>query len=237
MAGNRGTIPRFLGILRHFLDPRSSGSSLVAENAAFTGSRSTDKRSTVLCLEPAADRGESARTRDVIYPASSRRFCLKKGLLIVNSGKEDAAGLAVEGLVLRALGRGFKVCVILFSGGDWKYGGPESSDRFKGLLEIHFQEAGADGKSQDPEQGRAAVIEAWVMAKKAIESQEYRLVVLDDLPDAILRGILPEDDVVGFLAQRPGRTHVAVTGDRAPDSLISAGGLVTEGRSQGIGGR
>ena len=55
---------------------------------------------------------------------------MKKGLLIVNTGDGKGKSTAAFGMVLRAWGRGFRICMIQFIKGPWKSGEDEFAEYF-----------------------------------------------------------------------------------------------------------
>jgi cob(I)alamin adenosyltransferase len=153
---------------------------------------------------------------------------VKKGLLMVYTGKGKGKTTAALGLVFRALGHGVKVCVIQFIKGSWKYGELISAKRFADLLDFHVLGKGFTWKSKDIDKDIKAAQEAWAFAQEVIKSGEYGLVVLDELTYLVKYNMIAEDEVVVFLQNRPKDLHVVVTGRDAPASLIDAADLVTE---------
>jgi cob(I)alamin adenosyltransferase len=152
---------------------------------------------------------------------------VKRGLLMVNTGNGKGKTTAALGLIFRAMGHGFKVCLIQFIKGSWKYGELEAAKRFDDLLDLHVLGKGFTwnaSKEEHIEAGR----KAWEFAKEAITSAKYQLVVLDELTYLMTYGMVPEDEVVSFLVGRPEGLHVMVTGRGAPGSLTDAADLVTE---------
>ena len=157
-----------------------------------------------------------------------RRSLVKKGLLMVYTGKGKGKTTAALGMIFRALGHGFKVCMIQFIKGTWKYGELISSKRFEKLLEVHVLGRGFTWKSKDIEKDIKAAQEAWRFAKEIINSGKYQLVVLDELTYLMKYKMVDEDEIVGFLSNRPKDLHIVVTGRDAPKSLIKIADLVTE---------
>jgi len=153
---------------------------------------------------------------------------VKKGLLMVNTGKGKGKTTAALGLIFRALGHGFKVCMIQFIKGNWKYGELNSSKRFEDLLDFHVLGRGFTWESKDIEKDIQIAQEAWGFAKEIINSGKYQLVVLDELTYLMKYKMVAENEIVGFLKNRPKDLHVVVTGRDAPKSLIDIADLVTE---------
>jgi cob(I)alamin adenosyltransferase len=153
---------------------------------------------------------------------------LKKGLLMVNTGNGKGKTTAALGLIFRALGHGFKVCLIQFIKGSWQGGEIESAKRFRDLLEVHVMGKGFTWNGLGKEEHIQAGRKAWEFARGIIESGKYQLVILDELTYLMKYGMVPEEEIVNCLNNRPDGLHVLVTGRDAPDSLVDAADLVTE---------
>jgi len=68
----------------------------------------------------------------------------------------------------------------------------------------------------------------WDIAKGAIASALYSVVVLDELNPVLDLGLLPIEEVVKTLASRPNGMEIIVTGRAAPNSLIQVAELHSE---------
>ncbi|MBV2351319.1 cob(I)yrinic acid a,c-diamide adenosyltransferase [Synechococcus sp. HK05] len=71
----------------------------------------------------------------------------------------------------------------------------------------------------------------WTIAKGAIASDLYSVVVLDELNPVLDLGLLDADDVVRTLAAKPPGMEVIVTGRGAPRSLVQIADLHSEMRA------
>ncbi len=153
---------------------------------------------------------------------------MKKGLLIVYTGKGKGKTTAALGSIFRAMGHGFKVCVIQFIKGSWKYGELKSAERFSDLLDFHVMGKGFTWESAKIEEDIKLAQSAWNFAKEVILSAKYQMVVLDELTYLIKYKMVSEEEIVNFLANRPEGLHIIVTGRDAPESLMSSADMVTE---------
>ncbi len=153
---------------------------------------------------------------------------MTRGLLIVNTGDGKGKTTAALGQVFRALGHGFRICVIQFLKGSWKYGELESAKKFEGQLEIHVKGRGFTWKSENINEDIKIAREAWEFARAVIESRKFRMVVLDELTYLSSYGVIDDQEVVNFLKNRPDDLHVVVTGRGASQSLMDVADLVTE---------
>ena len=153
---------------------------------------------------------------------------MKKGLIIVNTGDGKGKTTAALGLALRAAGHGMKVCFIQFIKGSWKYGELEAVKKFADTIDFHVMGKGFTWKSENLEEDKAAARRAWDLAKKAMASQKYRLVVLDEFTYLLSYGMIPSDEAIEALKRKPADVHVLITGRGASRELIELADLVTE---------
>ena len=154
---------------------------------------------------------------------------VEKGLLIVNTGKGKGKSTAAFGLILRALGHGWRVGVVQFIKGAWSTGERAVLEtRFADLVSWHTMGEGFTWETQDRARDVAAAQAAWAKAQALMDDETIRLVVLDELNIALRYDYLPADAVVETLVKRRPDLHVVVTGRNAPPALIEAADLVTE---------
>jgi cob(I)alamin adenosyltransferase len=152
----------------------------------------------------------------------------EKGLLIVNTGPGKGKSTAAFGLVMRALGHGWKVGVVQFIKGAWETGERKALERFPDQVRWFTMGEGFTWETQDRARDVAAAEAAWRKAEELMADPEIRLLVLDELNIALRYEYLPLDDVVAALTARRPDLHVVVTGRNAKPALIEAADLVTE---------
>lgn len=153
---------------------------------------------------------------------------VEKGLLIVHTGAGKGKSTAAFGLMLRALGRGFRVGVVQFIKGAWETGERIAFERFTDQIEWRTMGEGFTWETQDRARDVAAAGRAWQVAKELMAREDVRLLVLDELNIALRYGYLPLEDVLAALHARRPDLHVVVTGRNAKAELIEAADLVTE---------
>jgi cob(I)alamin adenosyltransferase len=152
----------------------------------------------------------------------------EKGLLIVNTGPGKGKSTAAFGLVMRALGHGWKVGVVQFIKGAWETGERKALERFPDQVRWFTMGEGFTWETQDRARDVAAAEAAWRKAEELMADPEIRLLVLDELNIALRYEYLPLDEVVAALRARRPDLHVVVTGRNAKPALIEAADLVTE---------
>ena len=151
-----------------------------------------------------------------------------QGLLLVNTGNGKGKSTAAFGVAFRALGQGLKVTILQFIKGQWKTGEMETAQRLG--LELTPMGKGFTWESDNLEEDKAMMRDAWRVASEKILSGNFDLIILDELNYVLGYGYLPVEDVVRCLKSRPAHVHVIVTGRNAPDELIAIADCVTEMR-------
>ncbi|KQP06926.1 cob(I)yrinic acid a,c-diamide adenosyltransferase [Methylobacterium sp. Leaf93] len=179
--------------------------------------------------DPEADRHrEKMEKRKAVQDAEVAAKTIEKGLLIVNTGPGKGKTTAGLGLVLRALGHGWRVGVVQFIKGAWDTGEKHALKAFGDRIEWHTLGEGFTWETQDKARDIAAAEHAWAKAEELMADPTIRLILLDELNIALRYDYLPIDAVVAaFRARRPD-LHVIVTGRNAKPALIEAADLVTE---------
>ncbi len=153
----------------------------------------------------------------------------KKALVVVNTGNGKGKTTAALGVLFRAWGRGYSVCMLQFIKSTTSNYGENKAAKKVGIEMISLG-GGFTWLSKDIEKDKALARELWEQCKVKISSGEYDVVALDEFTYPLAYGWLPTSDVVEFLKTRPLRTHVIITGRDAPQELIDYADLVTEMR-------
>ena len=156
---------------------------------------------------------------------------MKKGLVIVNTGDGKGKTTAALGQAFRAMGYKYNVCVIQFIKGTWKYGELVSKEQFKDLLDFHVMGKGFTFKSENLEEDKKIAREGWEIAKTALVSDKYFMVILDELTYLLIYKFIDINEVVECLKERRTDLHVVITGRDAPTEIIEIADLVTEMQS------
>lgn len=162
-------------------------------------------------------------------PAQEDARVPRKTLLVVNTGNGKGKTTAALGVLFRAWGRGYNVCMLQFiKSTTSNYG--ENKAAKKAGIEIISLGGGFTWLSKDIQKDKALARDLWEQCKAKISSGDYDVVALDEFTYPLAYGWLSTDEVLEFLAGRPPRTHVIITGRDAPQELIDAADLVTEMR-------
>jgi len=152
----------------------------------------------------------------------------EKGLIIVNTGNGKGKTTAALGMVIRALGHGYKVVIIQFIKGAWEPAEKKVLSVWSDQLEFHAMGEGFTWETQDRERDIMVAQAAWEKALSYIKNPEFRVVLLDEVNIALKLGYLNVEDIIKGLEQKPDLNHVILTGRGAPKQLIERADLVTE---------
>lgn len=153
---------------------------------------------------------------------------LEKGLIIVNTGNGKGKTTAALGIVLRALGHGFKVAIIQFIKGGWEPAEKAALSHWPNQLVFHAMGEGFTWETQDRQRDVETAQAAWEKALTYIRDADYRTVLLDEVNIALKLGYLSVEQVLAGLAEKPAMSHIILTGRGAPSELIERADLVTE---------
>lgn len=157
----------------------------------------------------------------------------KHGYIQVYTGNGKGKTTASLGLAMRALGRCWKVLIIMFTKGGDNYGelysfrnlSPEIAENLTiiqaGLDRIVY----ADNKS---EEDAKAIQKGWEFAKKAIKNDEYNLIILDEANIAIDLGFIDLKEMLEVLKNKPEDMEIVLTGRNAKEEIINIAHLVSE---------
>jgi cob(I)alamin adenosyltransferase len=150
-----------------------------------------------------------------------------RSLVLVNTGEGKGKSTAAFGVIMRAVARDWRVCVIQFIKSDkWKVG----EEKVARQLGVDWLKGG-DGftwESPDLDKSEGRAVAAWQLAAAAIAGGEYQLVVLDEITYPMNWDWIDSDAVIETIRTRPDRVNVIATGRDAPQALIDVADTVTE---------
>jgi cob(I)alamin adenosyltransferase len=152
-----------------------------------------------------------------------------KPRILIFTGPGKGKTTAALGMVLRASGHGLRTKIVQFLKSDRGSGETTALQHLPGV-EFVRRGLGFLPKGDDPQfaDHRRTAAEGLELARAAILSDTYDLVVLDEICGAITAGLLEETEVAKLLQQAPARLRLALTGRNAPAALIELADTVTE---------
>ena len=166
--------------------------------------------------------------RKAVQDAEVASKTIEKGVLLVHTGPGKGKSTAAFGLVLRALGHGWRVGVVQFIKGAWHSGERDALARFGDQVSWHTMGEGFTWETQDKARDIAAAQRAFAKAKELMADPSIRLLILDELNIALRYDYLPVDVVIETLSNRRNDLHVVVTGRNAKPELMALADGVTE---------
>lgn len=154
-----------------------------------------------------------------------------KGLTIIYTGKGKGKTTAALGLALRASGYEKKICMIQFIKGSWHYGEMDSSKKLEPNFEMVAVGKGfvgiIDDKSPKEDHEKVAK-EAIKISNEKIQSENYDIVILDEINYAVNLGLIDIKDVTNLIKNKPNFVDLILTGNYAKEEIIEIADLVTE---------
>ena len=155
-----------------------------------------------------------------------------QGLTIIHTGNGKGKSTAAFGLALRAYGAGLNVLILQFIKGQ-KISGELNALKIlskipaKNKIEIRQCGLGFIDKNNFQKHVNAAE-SALEVAKIEIFSQNWNLIILDEIIYAIHFNLLNIEKILNLIKNRPPQLHLVLTGRYAPNILIDSADLVTE---------
>lgn len=153
----------------------------------------------------------------------------ERGLVMVYTGNGKGKTTAALGLALRAIGHGQKVCVIQFMKGSKNYG--EIQAAAKHLPNLVIIQSGLETfvNRNNPAQIDVELAQKGLqIAREAIASGEYQLIVLDEINVALDYKLFTLEEVIQLICEKPPQLNLVLTGRWAAPEIIQLADLVSE---------
>jgi len=154
-----------------------------------------------------------------------------KGLLVVYTGNGKGKTTASLGMAVRAVGYDWRICIVQFIKGSWKYGEMDGLKKLAPNVELNIMGEGFVGIIDDTksfEEHRKAALNAYNLAVEKIISGEYQLVILDELNVAVKLKLITIDELKALIVKKDDNLSLVITGRDAEKWLIEQADLVTE---------
>lgn len=149
-------------------------------------------------------------------------------MLQIYTGSGKGKTTAALGVALRGAGYGLKTMMFSFLKDDPDYGEARACKYLPGFV---LRQVGRDAfvnfRDPDPEDLRLCR-DGWEAAKQAILRREADIFILDELNIVLCTGMLPLEEVVGFLQEQKKAVEIILTGRGAPEALVKIADLVTD---------
>lgn len=170
---------------------------------------------------------------------------MNKGLVHLYFGDGKGKTTAAIGLGLRASGRGMKILLVPFlkNNDSGEILALEGNSSFTILKDSPVKKFIPYMSGQEKKDAFSSQYELFKMATEKLQSEEYELVIFDELIDIINEGILTLDELKDFLNTKPKNLEVVITGHNPQIEMFALCDYVTENKKmkhpydKGITGR
>ncbi len=151
-----------------------------------------------------------------------------RGLVIVITGNGKGKTTSAFGQALRAIGQGYKVFMMQFMKGR-DYGEYLAAEKYlprfticrSGLDSFVMRDSPAPVDIELARQG-------FETAKKAVASGKYNMIILDEINVAVDFKLIPLQDVIDLIKNRPPDVDLILTGRYAPKEIQKFADTVSE---------
>ena len=156
-------------------------------------------------------------------------------VIVVYTGDNKGKTTAGLGLMVRALGTGWKVAFVQFIK-QWDVGEHQFirdiMPIYKGKLDFYkgglgFFEAGEISADTTKAEHIASARKTYDFAYRASISGDYQLVICDEINNAVHDGLLPVKDLEKLIDNKHPKTSLCLTGRNFPPSLIKKVDIAT----------
>ncbi|MBR1943337.1 cob(I)yrinic acid a,c-diamide adenosyltransferase [bacterium] len=157
----------------------------------------------------------------------------KHGYIQVYTGDGKGKTTASLGLCMRALGRNWKVLLVMFTKGGDNYGelisfkklSPEINDNLTVLQAGLDRIVYSDNVNKNDE---TEIQKGWKVVKDAIRSNSYNLIIMDEANIALDLGLIDLQDMLETLKNKPEEMEIVLTGRNAKPEIVDIAHLVSK---------
>jgi len=143
---------------------------------------------------------------------------LGKVHIITGPGKGKTT--AAFGMAMRALGHGYKVCVVQFLKTGETAGEVLAANRLRGIHVVQFGTGRWIDARNITAEDRAAAASAMARVKEVLMSKECDMAILDEINVAAAFGLVNTKELLELLTTRRRGMEVVMTGRSAPKELV-----------------
>lgn len=154
------------------------------------------------------------------------------GLIVVITGHGKGKTSSALGMTLRACGHGLRTCIVQFMKGDLYAGEWDGIKQLKGVELIATGKGfcGIKGNLYPFEEHRANAQEAIRLVKEKIASEQFDIIILDEINNALHLKLVDLEQVLEILRGKPPLIHLILTGRDAHPQVIELADTVSEVR-------
>lgn len=151
-----------------------------------------------------------------------------RGLVIVITGNGKGKTTSAFGQALRAVGQGYKVFIMQFMKGR-DYGEFVAAKKY--LPRLTLRRSGLDSfvmRDKPAPVDIELARQGFELAKKAIASGKYNMVILDEINVAIDFNLIPLEEMIRLIKNKPPGLDLILTGRYAAKEIIKLADTVSE---------
>jgi cob(I)alamin adenosyltransferase len=164
----------------------------------------------------------------VPHKTSTVHLPAHRGLVIVITGKGKGKTTSAFGQALRAIGQGYKVFIVQFMKGR-AYGEFVAAEKYLPHLTIHRSGLDSFVMRENPAPVDIELaMQGFVLAKKAADSGKYNMIILDEINVAVDFKLIPLQDVIDLIKNKPPALDLILTGRYAAKEIIKLADTVSE---------
>ena len=145
----------------------------------------------------------------------------------VYTGNGKGKTTAAIGQAIRAIGHNFRILMIQFMKGDSTYGEIIATQKIPKFEILQFGLPTFVKRGEPSPEDLKLAQEGLAYAKKAINSNEYQMIILDEINVAIDYGLVKLSEVLELVKNCPKSLELVLTGRYAPKELIDLADLVS----------
>lgn len=155
----------------------------------------------------------------------------KRGLVHIYTGDGKGKTTAAVGLGIRACGSGMKVLLVQFlksrPSGELEII-KKLEPGFKVIRGFSCKKFSWDMTGEELEHTAREAAEMLEKVKAMVQSEEYELIILDEILGVISLNFLPCETVLDLIENKPDQVELVLTGRNAPGALVEAADYVSE---------
>lgn len=152
----------------------------------------------------------------------------KRGLVMVITGNGKGKTTSAFGQALRAVGHGYKVCIIQFMKGR-KYGEVLATEKY--LQDITIIQSGLDSfvmRNNPAPVDIDLAKQGLTKAEEILQSKKYNMVILDEINVAVDFNLISEEEVITLIKEKPAEIDLILTGRYASKEIMEIADMVSE---------
>ena len=154
---------------------------------------------------------------------------LRKGYVQVYTGNGKGKTTAALGLALRSVGHDMEVYVIQFMKGNIQYGELETARRLSpNLTIVQMGRETFVSKTNPAKEDIKWAEKGLALAKDVILNGKHDIVILDEINCAVDFKLIPLENVLELIDDKPKHVELVLTGRNADEKIIEKADLVTE---------